>query len=291
VLKDPKRGGVHNTRWVHTDQDFRLPGAVGAMRDESKLHPGLRCIQGVANLMPNGPSDGGLYLYPYSHLAHQAFYDRHRPEFKKGTNWFNFSAAWASYLEELERDASPYIPGKEAPFPLRPVKVCADEGDLLLFDSRTHHQNKHPEARAPGTERRVRRMVVYSCMSPRYLQTDASLRVRREAMALLRTTSHWPHLPKLFDDVGRWPKGTMRHLAVRPELTELGRSIAGLNPGEAWPTGVLERRTGRELTLEAMTRRREEKRLQIVEKVARKPETPAKGEKAPKRAAQRRKEE
>lgn len=245
-------------KWVHTDQAPLVKGVASCA--DSPLHPGLRSVQGVLNLLPNGPEDGGLWLYPKSHLVHQQFFARNKIELDQ--DWFAFRKDDEEYLDQLKVDAWEYLPEYlrstvARPFALKPVKVCAQPGDLMLFDSRVHHQAVWPQGKADSQkDATLRRAAAYVCMSPAAWQTPESKDVRRRALALLKTTSHCPHKPKLFPDVtGRFPNGQTRHLGVLPKLTPLGRSLAGLAPTESWPKGAQEKKSWE--TLETMTPKRE----------------------------------
>jgi len=59
---------AENTPWAHQDQD--------------PDRPGLRCLQGLVNLLPNGPDDGGLIVAKGAHKVsekyHQEFMDEER---------------------------------------------------------------------------------------------------------------------------------------------------------------------------------------------------------------------
>lgn len=43
--------------------------------DQSPLRRGLHCVQGIPNLSPAGPEDGGLMVYPGSHALFDEFFD------------------------------------------------------------------------------------------------------------------------------------------------------------------------------------------------------------------------
>lgn len=77
--------------------------------------------QGIANLAPNGPEDGGLCVLKGSHLLHKEHFESiggFRPEQDAGEkeNGYNFTAQDAEWYKSK---------GCEA------VKICANEGDLI----------------------------------------------------------------------------------------------------------------------------------------------------------------
>ena len=49
-----------NKPWPHQDQD--------------RTRPGFRCLQGLVNLLPNGPEDGGLIVCKGAHLRSEEFH-------------------------------------------------------------------------------------------------------------------------------------------------------------------------------------------------------------------------
>jgi hypothetical protein len=259
-----------NAPWVHTDQAPSVPGIKSPW--ESPVRPGLKSVQGVMNLMKSGPTDGGLWLYPKSHLVHQRFFEKNRLVGKAEDDWFTFKEH-AEYLRQLETDATPYlpkhlVPEDGSPVVFEPVKVCAEPGDLMLFDSRVHHQAVWPDGKAPSqSQARLRRAVAYVCMSPKSWQTESSKRLRRESLALFKTTSHCPHKPKLFQDTARYSNGNCSHYVVPPVLTELGKSLAGLGKDEAWPKTAHRMVRGKLLPVglnEELREKRDQKRLRDV---------------------------
>ena len=64
---------------------------------------------------------------------------------------------------------------------------------------------------------------------PRRLATEANLRKKQQAFNNIRSTSHWPHKPKLF---AKKPRTYGRELPEitpieKPVLTEIGKKLAG----------------------------------------------------------------
>jgi hypothetical protein len=63
----PNRKDVKpNTPWPHQDQD--------------PAKPGFRCLQGLVNLLPNGPEDGGLIVCKGAHLLSEEFHEEFKDE-------------------------------------------------------------------------------------------------------------------------------------------------------------------------------------------------------------------
>ncbi|KAH0312465.1 hypothetical protein KCU71_g7282, partial [Aureobasidium melanogenum] len=122
-----------NKPWPHQDQD--------------PLKPGFRCLQGLVNLLPNGPDDGGLIVCKGAHKYSEEYHEQFKDEepIPTWTNeWYGFKDTGMQWLKEK---------GCEW------VKVCAEPGDLLLWDSRTPHYNLSPTGETP-------RFCVYTCYMP-----------------------------------------------------------------------------------------------------------------------------
>ena len=111
------------------------------------------------------------------------------------------------------------------------VKVCAQPGDLLLWDSRTLHYNVPPR----GTRDRS---CTYVCMAPAKLLSDEDRNKRTEAFNECRGTTHVPfasiyskaHTPAIRGDTGEPDEldtGKPRHPR---ESTELVLKLAGVIP-------------------------------------------------------------
>lgn len=74
--------------------------------------------QGIANLAPNGPDDGGLCVMRGSHLLHNQYFDENggiNPEQDVGDG-YNYTVKQGEWYEKQ---------GCEK------VKICAGEGDLI----------------------------------------------------------------------------------------------------------------------------------------------------------------
>jgi hypothetical protein len=106
--------------WPHIDQD--------------PLRKGMHCVQGILNFAPNGPKDGGLIVMKGSTNLMGEFFKAHPQVIGRPTwgtrDWFGFEKSEVPWFEER---------GCEI------VKVCAEPGDVILWDSRTMHWNCVPE--------------------------------------------------------------------------------------------------------------------------------------------------
>lgn len=103
--------------------------------DQSPERRGLVCAQGIINFAPNGPQDGGLVVVQGSHRLTEQFFKRHPDVIGRKTwgpkDWFPFTAEEVTWF----KNQGCHI-----------VKVCADPGDLIIWDSRTIHYNTLPKS-------------------------------------------------------------------------------------------------------------------------------------------------
>lgn len=126
------------------------------------------------NLLPNGPDDGGLIVCKGAHLAseeyHRVFKDEAR--IPAWTNeWFGFTEGGMKWLGENGYQWE---------------KVCAEPGDLLVWDSRTPHYNLSSKTSQP-------RFAVYTCFMPVEQATQEDLIRKKEAFESFVGTTHWPN--------------------------------------------------------------------------------------------------
>jgi hypothetical protein len=143
--------------WMHTDQ--------------TPLLNGLHSIQGFIDLRGTGPNDGGLVVAVKSHKQHHALlYGQWGIE--EGANWVKFDDAQRAYIDEH----------------FEVVKVECAPGSLVLWDSRTFHQNTPPKM--GGHER----CVIYTSFQPLTCvpsdRLDKILARRLKAFKELRSASH-----------------------------------------------------------------------------------------------------
>ncbi len=157
--------------WLHTDQSGKLEGA--------------NCVQGYLDVHGTGPDDAGLVVCERSHLAHREML----------TEWGAMRDSHWYLLKKPEAEAA------RARFATQ--KVQCPPGSLVLWDSRTLHENT---AHAPHSRGRDR-LVFYVCMLPRYVAQAAGerryaelLERKREAFQGLMATTHWPVLCLKFMD-------------------------------------------------------------------------------------------
>ncbi|KAL4876329.1 hypothetical protein BJY04DRAFT_231671 [Aspergillus karnatakaensis] len=146
--------------WPHQDQD------------PSK--PGFRCLQGLVNLNPAGPTDGGLIVCPGGHILSEQFHREmaNEPRIPAWTpEWFGFTDHGMKWLSDHG---------------LKWHKVCAEPGDLIVWDSRTPHYNLPPKGEQD-------RLAIYTCYMPVKEASQEDLVRKRGAFEKRLGTTHWPN--------------------------------------------------------------------------------------------------
>jgi ectoine hydroxylase-related dioxygenase (phytanoyl-CoA dioxygenase family) len=192
--EETNRGWYRQT-WYHTDQSY--------------LRPEFECIQSWVTGYDVDEGDATLAFMEGSNKYHREFQE---------VNNINDKSDWYKHSSEEQKFYEDKGCGEK--------RIKCKAGDMVFWDSRTIHC---------GTEAvRMRdkpnlRNVVYVCMTPREKVTDANLRKKMKAFNELRMTSHWPHKPKLFPKNPRTYGGPLPNVTEieKPELTELGKRIAG----------------------------------------------------------------
>jgi len=156
--------------WYHLDQN-------------GHRKPNRLCIQGLLNFYNSGEHDGGLCVIPKSHTIFNKIFNS-RPNLAKFQDFIvlaNDSELWTKTLPSHG---------------LKPIKICAQPGDFVLWDSRTIHCNapadQPREIPTDGTILCPRRLVSYVCMTPKSRLTNDGLSKRVYCYKTGQTTSHWP---------------------------------------------------------------------------------------------------
>jgi len=147
-----------DTTWTHTDQ-----------APEKKTRC---CIQGMVSLTDN--EHRTLRVYEGSHLLHEDY-------FHEGNRIYYDQINVKSDWQMIDRDYLKTIEDK-----CKVLKVPA--GSLVLWDSRTFHQNQYgniPE----------KRLVQYVCYLPKNNDKNTTLMTnkRKKYFETFRMTSHWPY--------------------------------------------------------------------------------------------------
>ncbi|ORY60782.1 uncharacterized protein BCR38DRAFT_374424 [Pseudomassariella vexata] len=187
ISKESGRTDIEPTEpWPDIDQDPRKA-------DRFELY------QGIANFSPCGPQDGGLCVLKGSHLLHTRNFEqiggfREKQDLGVGKNGYDFTNEDADWYKSQ---------GCEE------IKVCANAGDLIVWDSRTIHWNASPA----GDQTRF---VSYVCYAPRSFLSEAGLARKFEIFQSRKGTTHWPHenvvpadRPNYFNAIPRRPDGSV----------------------------------------------------------------------------------
>lgn len=142
--------------------------------DQSPLRRGLHCVQGIINLSTSGPEDGGLVVYPGSHALNDEFFDTQTDK----STWdpldrYMFDQNQLAWFAERG---------------IHPKKVCAEIGDLILWDSRVIHYGSEPTLASTTI-----RTVIYVAYTPARFASKEALQAKAEIFGEYGGTTHWPH--------------------------------------------------------------------------------------------------
>lgn len=183
--------------------------------DQAPRKRGLHCVQGIINLSHAGPEDGTLVVIPGSHALIEEFFDTKTDP-----------ATW-------EMKDNRYFSENDMGFfrsrGLKPHKVLAEPGDLILWDSRTIHWGGEPNERSDTI-----RTVIYAAYAPAKLATKEALADKERVFRVFGATTHWPHDNiKLRDMHARLPDGTIDprnrpEPLEKPEYTDRLLRLAGV---------------------------------------------------------------
>ncbi|KAH9433156.1 hypothetical protein MCOR02_007821 [Pyricularia oryzae] len=189
-----------NKPWPHQDQDPEKPG--------------FRCLQGLVNLHPNGPEDGGLIVCRGGHLMSEAFHEAMKDEERIPAwtrEWYGFTEAGMKWLADN---------GGEW------IKPTAEPGDLLVWDSRTPHFN------VPPSRQSVDRLAVYTCFMPVSHATQEDLIRKKDAFERRVGTTHWPNARHVGSNEARrngQPDAVQRDRPLNePVLSERAFKLTGI---------------------------------------------------------------
>ncbi|KAM0414586.1 hypothetical protein ACHAPT_013568 [Fusarium lateritium] len=188
--------------------------------DQSPLRRGVHCIQGIINLSPFGPEDGGLTVFPGFQKYNDEFFDAKSPEDKD--KWFPLTDQYLFKQHELDWFAARG---------LKAHKVCADVGDLILWDSRVIHYGAEPTEKSSQI-----RTIIYAAYTPVWMASPDQLALKRKAFYNYSSTTHWPHdhivarsKEALLADGSRDPNDR-EEPTEKPEMTDILLRLAGVKP-------------------------------------------------------------
>ena len=180
--------------------------------DQSPFRKGLHCVQGIINLSHAGPEDGGLMVYPGSHKLFERFFETQTD-----------ISTWSKKDLYLFSDAQLEWYG------IQPHKVCAEPGDLILWDSRLIHYGAEPTEKSD-----VIRTVIYASYTPASLASKEALETKAEIFKQWGGTTHWPHdniVPRekrAFREDGTPDPKNREEPLNKPEITDQLLKLAGV---------------------------------------------------------------
>jgi len=192
-------GWYQNKDWFHTDQSY--------MRND------MECIQSWVTGCDVHENDGTLAILEGSHKYHKRFAKHFKIEDTSDSrsDWYKLNCEEQKYYESKGCQR-------------RSIKCPA--GSIVFWDSRTIHCGQQP---VKGREMPNMRCVVYLCYTPRDCATQTHLKKKIKAYEELRTTSHWPHKPKLFAKNPRTYGKQLQPITAinKPVIPDIGRKFIG----------------------------------------------------------------
>lgn len=183
--------------------------------DQAPTRRGLHCIQGVLNLSKAGPEDGSLIVLPKSNQVTEEFFETQTD-----------SSTWeARDYRGITTEEMKWFEARG----IKPLKVQAEPGDLLLWDSRTVHWGGEPTDKSNTI-----RTVIYASYSPAALATSETLERKKQAFESYGATTHWAHENVVLRDTVVYlsdgtvdPRNRSKPLE-EPEYTEKLLKLAGV---------------------------------------------------------------
>jgi len=178
--------------------------------DQSAYRPQRHCVQGLLNILPNGPEDGGLMVLRGSANLFEQYFKEHKhlepPEKWPTRDGYHYKP------EELQWY---FDHGCEW------VKPVMDPGDFVLWDSREVHYGA-----APTKENK--RFAIYICYKPIAFLTEEQRQIKVEAFNRGYCTTHDPCDFIIKDhQEAEWNKNFPYG---KPVVNEQGQKAVGLIP-------------------------------------------------------------
>ena len=197
--------GFDGSCWIPSD--FNGKDKIWTHTDQAPDTKGLACVQGFVALTSN--AERTLVVYEKSHLLHESYMREKNITGKK--NWQLIEHEYLARIADTKRV----------------LQISA--GSLVLWDSRTFHQNQYGQNTC-GEER----IVQYVCFLPQAhaSNTPSQQKKRSKYYAERRTTSHWPYplhvngiQPQVYGNQTLLIDYTQLH---PPDLTDLEEKIQQL---------------------------------------------------------------
>lgn len=186
--------------------------------DQSPLRRGLHCVQGIICLSPSGPEDGGLVVWPGSPAHNEEFFNS-RPD---KDSWLPLKASYFFPIEQLDLFRARGM---------GPHKVCAEPGDLILWDSRTIHYGSDATPRSNQI-----RTAIYAAYTPASMANPEQLALKKQVFGRWGGTTHWLHdhvvvrnTHVMLEDGTRDPRDRDQPLEL-PQLNDKLLKLVGAKP-------------------------------------------------------------
>lgn len=183
--------------------------------DQSPFKKNLSCAQGIVNLSNCQENDGGLVVYKGTHKLLQTFFETQTDS----KDWTTID----SY--PLTNDQLQWFLDQGC----EKIKINAEPGDLILWDSRTIHWGSEPNELGNTI-----RSISYVSYSPKCFASESSLKTKRDVFNQWLGTTHWAHdniiarrLEAKLDDGSIDPKDRQEPIN-KPILTGKLKKLAGL---------------------------------------------------------------
>tara|TARA_B110000967_G_scaffold202074_1_gene240288 strand:+ start:1813 stop:2697 length:885 start_codon:yes stop_codon:yes gene_type:complete len=155
----------------YLSKDLKKKDNIWTHTDQAPNSEGLKCYQGIVALTDN--KERTLVVYEGTHKVHKKYFE---------TKGINSSKNW----NLIDHDTLKLL-DKTGFKKVLDVKA----GSLVLWDSRTFHQNQYGPIDSSDKEERI---VQYVCFLPdnHIKNTNAMKKKRLKYFSDNRTTSHWP---------------------------------------------------------------------------------------------------
>ncbi|KAJ5683464.1 hypothetical protein N7462_006629 [Penicillium macrosclerotiorum] len=172
---------------------------------------------GIINLSEAGPLDGGLQLLQGSSELFELFFKENPPKPKAKDapgqlDWYGFT------LEDVEwfKDHGCKL-----------IKINAEPGDVIIWDSRTVHYASLPQSETIRT-------IIYATYTPASLATPEDVALKADIFHRFEGTTHWPHCNIFAQGKAmRGDKicpGERNEPLEKPEMTDQVLKLAGVKP-------------------------------------------------------------
>lgn len=166
-------GGNAFRPWAHGHPEWKTRNGWYHV-DQGRNKPKKCCVQGLVAVTAATEHTGGLVVIPESHHDFAGVLERN-----------------GSFGDFVSVRAGDPVLSRAA------ALICADAGDLVLWDSRTVHCNTSGLTPGPPPDAdaspELLRIAGYVCMTPARWCSREVIERRREAFKFKQTTSHWPH--------------------------------------------------------------------------------------------------